>query len=128
MKHTLTMVNTTLTEPKTALAGVTLEISFARFIASMDTFNVERRPPRPLGRWELVAIVETGSEYGKRRGTGTVLSQHASWDPEVVGPIDCMPSCSSLRANDRDSNSLRRLQETISSAVNYTLVVLRLAG
>ena len=59
INHTLTTVNTTLTEPKTVLAGVTLEISFARFIASIDAFNVERRPLRPLGRCEFVAIVET---------------------------------------------------------------------
>jgi hypothetical protein len=25
----------------------------------MATFNAERRPPRPFGRWEFVAIVET---------------------------------------------------------------------
>ena len=73
MKRTLTIVNTTLTEPKTALAGVTLEISFARFIASMDTFNVERRPLRPLGRCEFVAIVKTGGrcrEKAWQRGCG----------------------------------------------------------
>ena len=67
-KHTLIMVSTTLTEPKTAFAGVTLDISFARFIASMDTFNVETRPPRPLGRREVVAIVKSGGKCGKRRG------------------------------------------------------------
>jgi hypothetical protein len=36
------MVRTTLTEPKTALAGVMLVISFAIFIAPMATFNDER--------------------------------------------------------------------------------------
>jgi hypothetical protein len=36
------MARIALTEPKTALAGVMLAISFARFIASMATFNDER--------------------------------------------------------------------------------------
>ena len=75
MKHTLIMINTRLTEPKTALAGVTLDISFARSIAPMDTFNVERRPRRPLGRCEVVAIVETGGKCGKRRGTQAVMME-----------------------------------------------------
>lgn len=54
------MVNRTLTEPKTALVGVILEISFERSSASMATFNAERRPAHPFGHWEFVAIVETG--------------------------------------------------------------------
>jgi hypothetical protein len=68
-KRTLIIVSRTLTEPKTALAGVTLETSFARFKASMATFNAERRPPHPFGRWESVAIAETcagaGEWFGK---------------------------------------------------------------
>jgi hypothetical protein len=55
-KCTLTTVKVTLTELKTAFAGVTLEISFARFRPSMARFNAERVPSRPLGWWELVAI------------------------------------------------------------------------
>ena len=51
------MVSRTLTEPKTAFAGVMLEISFARFRTSMATFNVERTLRRPFGRWEIVSIV-----------------------------------------------------------------------
>jgi len=50
------MVRTTLTEPKTALAGVMLEISFARLMASMATFNDERAPSRR--RWVFGSIVE----------------------------------------------------------------------
>jgi len=34
-----------LTEQKTALAGVMLETSFARFVASIATFNDERATP-----------------------------------------------------------------------------------
>ena len=30
-----------LTEPKAALAGMVLEVSFARFMSSMVTFNVD---------------------------------------------------------------------------------------
>jgi hypothetical protein len=39
---TLIMARITLTEPKTALAGVILQTSFARFMASMAMFNEER--------------------------------------------------------------------------------------
>jgi hypothetical protein len=38
-----------LTEPKTALAGVMLNASFARFIASMAEFKEERTPSRDFG-------------------------------------------------------------------------------
>ena len=49
-KLTLIIVRTTLTEPKTAFAGVILEISFARFMASMTAFNVETTLSRSFGR------------------------------------------------------------------------------
>ena len=45
MKHTLNIVSRALTEAKTALAGVILETSFARFMASMATFSEERAHP-----------------------------------------------------------------------------------
>ena len=48
-----------LTEPKTALAGVKLEASFATFRVSMSTFSAERTRSRAFGRWELVAMIET---------------------------------------------------------------------
>ena len=48
----------TLTEPKTALAGVILEISFARFKASMAVFNIRIAPSCPLGRWDWASMVE----------------------------------------------------------------------
>jgi len=57
-ERTLTMVRITLTVPKTALAGVMLEISFARFMASMAAFNGERAPSRRSGRWDVVVMVE----------------------------------------------------------------------
>ena len=60
------MVRRTLTEPKTALAGVTLETSFARFMASIATFNDERTPSRRSCRWESGSMVE-GQGRGERR-------------------------------------------------------------
>ena len=48
--HTRIMVRSMLTEPKTAVAGVILEISFARFSPSMATLREERIPSRPFGR------------------------------------------------------------------------------
>ena len=49
----------TLTEPKTALAGVILESSFARFKTSMDPFNAEIAPSRPFGRRDSISMAET---------------------------------------------------------------------
>ena len=57
----MTIVSRILTDPKTALAGVTLETSFARFMVSMAMFNEVRVLSRPLGRWGLAAIVGTKS-------------------------------------------------------------------
>ena len=56
------IVRIALTEPKTALAGVILESSFARFKASMATFNAEIMLSRPLGRWGSASMVETARE------------------------------------------------------------------
>ena len=68
---TLIVARITLTEPKTALAGVILESSFARFKASMVTFNAEIVLSRPLGRRDSASIVETrGSCEGSVRGEG----------------------------------------------------------
>jgi len=57
-----------LTDPKTALAGVILETSFARFMASMAMFNEEMVPSCPFGCWGLAAIIEM-----QRGGEGMVL-------------------------------------------------------
>ena len=43
--------------PKTALAGVMLEISFARFSVSTATFNTESVPSRPSRRRVIEVIV-----------------------------------------------------------------------
>ena len=51
----------TLTEPKTALAGVRLETSLARFKISMAAFNVATTPLLSLGRWDLGCMVESRS-------------------------------------------------------------------
>ena len=57
------MARSTLTEPKTALAGVALEISFVRFRASIAAFNEERRPSRAFDSWALVSIVEACDDW-----------------------------------------------------------------
>jgi hypothetical protein len=49
----------TLTEPKTALAGVRLEISFARSRPSIATFNAVSVPSRSLGRSEFGVMAES---------------------------------------------------------------------
>ena len=53
-----------MTEPKTALAGVALDISFARFVASMAAFSKERALSR---RWacclESVSMVENQGSW-----------------------------------------------------------------
>ena len=64
----MTIVRRMLTDPKTALAGVIVEISFARFMASMAIFNEEIVPSGPFGRWGLASIVET-----QRGGENTVV-------------------------------------------------------
>ena len=63
--RTLIIVRRTLTQPKTAFAGVILETSFARFMASMAAFSEEMTPSRPFGGWELASMVETGGDCGK---------------------------------------------------------------
>ena len=53
------IVRRTLTEPNMALAGVALEISFARFMASMAAFSKERALSRRFCCLELfVSMVE----------------------------------------------------------------------
>ena len=58
-KSTLIIVRRAPTEPKTALAGVMLETSFARFMASMATFNEERVPARLFDRWNFASMVQS---------------------------------------------------------------------
>ena len=55
-KLTLIVTRITLTEPKTALAGVILENSFAKFKSPMAAFNAEIVLSRPLGRRTSAAI------------------------------------------------------------------------
>ena len=56
-----------MTDPKTALAGVMLEISFARFEASIATFSEERTPPRPFGRCDLISMTQVKAVARTRR-------------------------------------------------------------
>ena len=62
--------------PKMALAGVMLEISFARFMASMAILSEEMVPSRPFDRLGLVAIAET------QRG-GKKTSLHAGCEKGI---------------------------------------------
>ena len=57
-KHTMIRVRRILTDPKTALAGVILEIFSARLKALIAAFNAETAPWRSLDRWDLASIVE----------------------------------------------------------------------
>lgn len=57
-KPTRIMVRRTPTEPKTALAGVRLEISFARFTPSMAALSEERTLFCAFGVWDISAMVE----------------------------------------------------------------------
>jgi hypothetical protein len=54
----LIKVSRLLRDPNTDLADVTSVISFAKFIASMATFNDERAPPGAFECCEFVVIVE----------------------------------------------------------------------
>ena len=52
-----------LTEPNTARAGAIVEMSFARFKASMAMFSAERTLSRPFVRCESASMVATGGNY-----------------------------------------------------------------
>ena len=85
-ERTLIMVSRRPTEPKTALAGVILATSFARFIASIARFSEEMVPSRPFSRRDLASIVQT-RRSGKKRSRVQVarVGQGASSD-EDGGP------------------------------------------
>jgi len=68
------------------LAGVILDISFARFMASMAIFNEERVPSRPFGGWGLAAIVGT-------RGSGEDTALREDVRKSMSADIDRRPSC-----------------------------------
>jgi len=55
------------TVPKAAVAGVTVEASFATFTTLIATFNEERAPSRCLGGWDSVVIVGGSCEEAVRR-------------------------------------------------------------
>ena len=67
-RSTLIMARRMLAEPKTALAGVILATSFARFKASMAVFNAETVPSRSSGCWVLCSMVETRGVARRSRG------------------------------------------------------------
>jgi len=87
-------------EPKTASAGVALEISFARFMASMAILNAERVLPPPFGCWDLVSMTRSGcwqqeddvrwgfatkKEMGGRLATATHLVQTQPFEVNCIG-------------------------------------------
>ena len=94
------IVRRTATVPKTALAGVMLEIFSARSMASMAAFNVETAPSRPVGRWDFVAMVETA----RRR-----CSVRKNPNPDR----DERPSCHESPASCEQSHSVKRIVFTI---------------
>jgi len=59
------MVRRMATEPKTALAGVILESSLARFRPSMAMFSEERPPSRPFGCWDVSVMIGTQGGWEK---------------------------------------------------------------
>ena len=59
MELTLIVGRRALVEVKTALAGATLDSSFARSRSSMASFNFDKVPSRSVCCWEVVAIVGT---------------------------------------------------------------------
>ena len=61
------IVRRTLTEPKTALAGVPPEISFTRFMASMAASSKQRAFSRRFCRLELFASMVEGRGSCKKR-------------------------------------------------------------
>ena len=85
-KLTLIIERIMLTEPKTALAGVMLESSLARFKTSMDPFKAEIALSRPFGRRDSISMVETrgGRERAVRRGGVKKVS-----DPNRAGRQFC---------------------------------------
>lgn len=62
-KPTRIMVSRTLTTPKTALAGVILESSFARLRPPMAALSEERTLTRPSGRWGPSAMAEAQGSW-----------------------------------------------------------------
>ena len=104
-----------MTDPKTALAGVMLEISFARFVDSMATFSEEKTPPRPFGRCDLISMTQSGgnrentmgggsceqrcnaTEVGGRLATVTRLAQTQPFEENCIGDR----CCGTVRGNDR---------------------------
>jgi len=64
-KRTLIVARRVLTEPKTVLAGVMLEVFSAGFKDSMAAFNAEVLPSRPVGCRSSVSIAAAAREpYG----------------------------------------------------------------
>ena len=56
---TLIVGRRSLTKPKTILAGVTLDLFFARSISSTATFNINKTPLRSFGSFDSWSIVGT---------------------------------------------------------------------
>ena len=56
---TLVVGRTLLTKPKTILAGVILDLFFARSISLMATFNIEKTPLCSFGSFDSWSIVGT---------------------------------------------------------------------
>jgi hypothetical protein len=64
-RRTLIVARRMLTELKTVLMGVILEVSSASVKASMATFNAEVAPSRSIGCWGFASVVGTGGRWEK---------------------------------------------------------------
>jgi len=78
--------------PKTAFAGVILDASFARFMASMATFSEERVPPRSFGRWDLISMNRSkGSRGNTMRGGGYQQGAYLNSDAPAMRLTQTQP-------------------------------------
>jgi hypothetical protein len=85
------MARMTPTEPKMALAGVALETSFARFMASMAAFSAERVTSWRFDPRDFVSMVETYGGCGKA-GCAEAVREYPSPDGSRRAPFHETPA------------------------------------
>ena len=90
-ERTLIIARTTQAKPKTALAGAMLEISFARFRASMAAFSNERALSRSFSCGEFVAMVVAVREWYGAGATRNPRSGGRSFDLSGYRPLKVKP-------------------------------------
>ena len=86
---TFIIVRRTLTEPNAAFAGVILEISFARFRASMAIFNDESVASRRFRRWGFaLSMVKSRGRCEEGVWRGGCGRPFCHGTPVQTGPSD----------------------------------------